>query len=266
MRRFFHIIVLFLGFVSITSFTSKIEVSPSTYNLRTVVIDAGHGGKDFGAIGASRRNYEKTIALKIALQVGEMIKSQMPNVKVIYTREDDTFIELNERARIANRNKADLFISIHLNSAKNRAAYGTETFVMGLHVSEENLEVARRENSVILLEDNFEKNYDGFDPNSPEAYIIFSLYMSNNIDNSLKIASKIENQFSGTIRRNSRGVKQAGFLVLRETTMPAILVETGFISNVEEEKFLASSEGQSKLAQSIFNGFKKYKEDVESIN
>jgi N-acetylmuramoyl-L-alanine amidase len=235
--------------------------SGGPYRLKTVVIDAGHGGHDAGCLGASAK--EKDVALAIALKLGQYIEETFPDVKVIYTRKTDVFIELMERAAIANKAKADLFISIHCNASPNKAAYGTETYAMGLHVSEANLNVAKRENSVILLEENYETNYDGFDPKSTEAYIIFSLYQNVNIDKSLSLASKIQTQFEERVKRFNRGVKQAGFIVLYKTNMPSILIETGFLSNPQEEKFLASDEGQVNVASAIFRAFREYKSEME---
>jgi len=200
-----------------------------------------------------------------ALKVGEYIEKNIPDVKVIYTRKTDKFIELTERAAIANRNKADLFISIHANAISNPKTYGTETWVMGLHKSEENLAVAKRENSVILLEDNYEERYDGFD-NSPESYIMIQLMQSAYLENSLKLADKIETQFKNKANRHSRGVKQAGFVVLYKTATPSVLVEAGFLSNETEEKFLGTDNGQDLIASGIYRAFKEYKSDVESIN
>ncbi|HET9052694.1 MAG TPA: N-acetylmuramoyl-L-alanine amidase [Cyclobacteriaceae bacterium] len=233
------------------------------FKIRTVVLDAGHGGKDPGTIGKFMK--EKDVVLNIALKVGEYIEKNLPEVKVIYTRKTDKFIELNERAAIANRNKADLFISIHANAISNPKIYGTETWVMGLHKSEENLAVAKRENSVILYEENYQEHYEGFD-NSPESYIMFSLMQNAYLENSLNFADKIEKQFKNKAGRHSRGVKQAGFVVLYKTATPSVLVEAGFLSNVTEEKFLATENGQALIASGIYRAFKEYKSEVESIH
>ena len=230
--------------------------------LNVVVIDPGHGGKDPGAIGKTAK--EKDIVLSVALKLGNLIKKNYPNVKVIYTRDKDVFVELGERANIANRNNADLFMSIHVNSVDgNTTSHGTETFVMGLHKNEANLAVAKRENSVILQEDNYSSKYDGFDPNDPESNIIFSLFQNAYSDQSLLLAASIENEFS-TLKRYDRGVKQAGFLVLWKTAMPSILTELGFISNPEEEQYLKSDAGQNELAISIYNAFAKYKSQYDN--
>lgn len=225
-----------------------------------VVIDAGHGGHDSGTRG--KKVWEKDIALNLALRLGDMIDKQMPDVQVIYTRKTDVFIELHRRAQIANENHADLFISIHCNGVKSTQPMGTETWVMGLHKSSANLEVAKAENAVILLEDDYSVQYDGFDPNSPEAYIIFSFFQNANLDQSLEIARLVQDEFRDKARRIDRGVKQAGFLVLYRTTMPGILVEAGFLSNAQEEAYLASEEGQAEITNSIFQALKNYRNQL----
>lgn len=232
------------------------------YRMRVVVIDPGHGGHDAGCLGSSGK--EKNVALSIALKMGKMIEDKYPDIKVIYTRKTDVFIPLFERAEIANRNKADLFICIHCNSdGKKKAAYGVETYVMGLHKSEDNLNVAKRENASILLEENYKKQYDGFDPNSPEANIIFSLYQNQFMNQSLSFASRVQNQVDEYAGRYNRGVKQAGFLVLYKTAMPSVLIETGFLTQNDEEKFLLNEKGQNTIATCIFRAFKEYKLDIE---
>jgi N-acetylmuramoyl-L-alanine amidase len=231
-------------------------------SLKTVVIDAGHGGNDPGAIGSSLR--EKDVTLKLALKLGKLIKETYPEVNVIYTRSTDVFIELYRRAQIANNAKADLFISIHCNAAKSTAAYGTETFVMGLHKSAASLEVAKLENASILLEDDYQQQYEGFDPNSPESYALFSLFQNAHIDQSLRLAAMVENEFK-SVGRSSRGVKQAGFLVLWRAAMPSILIEAGFLSNSSDGKYLGSETGQDALSKAIFKAFKAYKADVDRM-
>jgi N-acetylmuramoyl-L-alanine amidase len=230
------------------------------YKFKTIVLDAGHGGHDTGCRGAF--SYEKNVTLALVLKLGELIKKTYPGIKVIYTRQTDEFIELYERANIANRNNADLFISLHCNASKNITAYGTETWLMGLHKSGGNLEVSKRENDVILLEDKYQENYDGFDPNSPEGYIILSMNQNAHIDQSINLASKVEDEFRND-NRQSRGVKQAGFLVLWRTTMPSILIETGFLTNREEEKYLNSENGQNEIARSALQAIAQYKAEVE---
>lgn len=230
--------------------------------ISVVVIDAGHGGKD---LGASVGNiHEKDIALTLALQLGELIKTSYPEIKIVYTRNKDVFIPLYERARIANRNKANLFISIHVNSAEQTNAQGTETFVLGQHRTKENLEVAKKENSVILLEDDYNTTYEGFDPNSPESYIMFELIQNEYLEQSVMFASSIQNQFREKAKRIDRSVKQSGFLVLRQIAMPGVLIEVGFISNPKERSFMVSKEGKAELATSIFNAFKDYKKEIEN--
>ncbi len=231
------------------------------YHVSRVVIDAGHGGKDPGALGTYSR--EKDIALSIALKTGEYIKKYLPEVEVIYTRKTDVFVELHKRAKIANDAKADLFVSIHCNAAKNPAASGTETFVMGLHKSDAQLEVAKLENAAILNEENFADMYDGFNPNQDEDYITLTMFQDAFLEQSTILAEEIQKQFRERVKRKDRGVFQAGFLVLYKTTMPGVLVETGFISNPAEEKFLMSSDGQVYLASALFRAIKFYKEEME---
>ena len=234
--------------------------------ITTVVIDAGHGGKDPGAIGAISK--EKDIALTVALLTGDYIKKNCPDVKVIYTRERDKFVTLNERAAIANRNNADVFISIHCNSAgkKGASATGAETFVLGEHKNAANLEVAKNENSAILYEEDAEEQYGNFDLNSPEAYIALSLFQSEYLNQSLQLAANMQEQFSKRVGRKDRGVQQAGFLVLWKTAMPSILIELGFISNAAEERFLASEQGQTYMASAIYRAFRDFKASYEGEN
>lgn len=228
--------------------------------VKTIVIDPGHGGRDPGGVG--RITKEKDIVLSIGLILEELIKRHFPDVNVLMTRREDVFVPLHERASIANKARADLFISIHCNVAPNRPnVTGTETFVLGLHRAQENLEVAKRENAVIALEEDFEENYGGYDPNSPEGHIIFSAYQNAYLGHSIRFASLVEQEFENTANRHSRGVKQAGFLVLRQATMPSVLVEAGFLSNAEEEKYLASLEGQRDIALSILRAVQQYLRD-----
>jgi N-acetylmuramoyl-L-alanine amidase len=253
--------LLFTFYFSIFSCFSDVPGKKIGYKIRTIVIDAGHGGHDTGCLGSDSR--EKDIALKMALKLGKLIETNCPDVKVVYTRKTDVFIPLIERANIANRAKADLFICIHLNSGP-KSAFGAETFVMGLHKSDDNLNVAKRENAAILLEDNYEKNYDGFDPNSPEANIIFSLYQNQFMQQSLSFAAKIQKQFKENSKRHARGVKQAGFLVLYKTAMPSVLIESGFLTNDGDQRFLNSDAGQASMASSIYRAFKSYKAELET--
>jgi N-acetylmuramoyl-L-alanine amidase len=231
--------------------------------IKTIVIDAGHGGKDNGASGRAQR--EKNITLKIALLLGGYIEKNIPNVKVVYTRKSDIFLELYERADIANNKKADLFISIHCNSLDKRKQdiWGSETYVMGLHTAEENLQVAKRENAVILMENDYKRNYGGFDPNSPEAHIMLSMYQNAHLLQSTALANKMENQLIAANYRPTRGVKQAGFMVLRATAMPSVLIETGFLSNDQDEDFLGSQKGQVYIASAIYRAVREYVEEVE---
>lgn len=229
--------------------------------ISVVVIDPGHGGKDPGAVVGNAQ--EKQIVLDISLKLGQLIKSAFPEVKVIYTRDKDVFVPLFQRASIANRNHADLFISIHANYVESRSVQGTETFVLGQHRSQDNLEVAKKENSVILLEDDYTTRYEGFDPNSPESYIMFELVQDEYLEQSVMLASDIQDQFRVNAKRYDRSVKQAGFLVLRQTTMPSVLVEAGFISHTSERNYLMTESGRMDIATSIFNAFKNYKKKIE---
>ncbi|MFV0398632.1 MAG: N-acetylmuramoyl-L-alanine amidase [Bacteroidales bacterium] len=227
----------------------------------TVVIDPGHGGRDPGTING--RTKEKDINLSIALKVGELLKNNHPDIKVVYTRSTDVYVELNRRAEIANKLKADLFISIHSNAVRSRSVFGTETFTLGLHRSQENLEVAKRENSVILMEDNYQTRYEGFDPNSAESYIIFEMIQNTHLENSILMAAEVQKEFRTTARRADRGVRQAGLLVLRNTSMPSVLVEVGFLSNHNEAQYLRSSQGQDALSRSIYRAVIRYRHSVE---
>ena len=224
----------------------------------TVVIDAGHGGHDPGAVG--RTSKEKDINLSVALKVGRLIEQKCKDVKVIYTRKTDVFVKLDRRAQIANDAKADLFISIHTNSlAKNNTAQGASTWTLGLAKSDDNLAVAKRENSVILYEDDYKTRYAGFDPSSAESYIIFEFMQDRYMSQSVRLASLVQKQFKNTGRRTDNGVHQAGFLVLKASAMPSILVELGFISTPAEERYLNTAKGQDTLADCIFRAFQEYR-------
>ncbi len=258
-RRIYAIIILFVIGIGSSAQAQEDELSLGT--IKTVVIDAGHGGKDPGCHGASAQ--EKHVCLSMALMLGAKIKETYPDINVIYTRDTDVFVELGERAKIANRNKADLFICIHANAA-SASAYGTETYVLGLHRTESQQNVAARENATIHLEDDGGAKYKSFDM-SPDAIIARQIQLSIFLDQSINFASKLQAEFT-SIGRYDRGVKQAGFLVLYKTTMPSVLIETGFLTNPKEEKFLADSTTQAQMAASMFNAFKKYKNELEGID
>lgn len=222
----------------------------------TVVIDAGHGGDDLGAVG-QKGVREKDLNLTVSKQLAAKITQKYPEVKVVLTRDTDVFLPLQKRADIANKNHADLFISIHTNAAENRKAQGAETFILGTERMEDNLDVAMRENAVMKLEQD-QTVYQGFDPKSIESYIIFELMQNQYMDNSLLFAELVQNQFVGSLNRANRGVRQAAFWVLLKSACPSVLVEMGFISNTEEEAWLASQEGQNGIVNGIFDAFEKY--------
>lgn len=225
----------------------------------TLVIDAGHGGHDAGAIGAISK--EKNINLSVALEFGRMVEANCPDVKVVYTRKTDVFVPLHERASIANKNKADLFISIHTNAVpKGKTVRGLETYTLGMHRAGDNLDVAKRENSVILYEDNYQQHYEGFDPNSSESYIMFEFLQDKNMEQSVELARLVQQRTCAIAGRIDKGVKQAGFLVLRETSMPSCLIELGFISTPTEEQYLNSTGGVYNLSLGIYQAFLAYKQ------
>lgn len=232
----------------------------------TLVLDAGHGGKDPGNLGTGRyKATEKDIALDVTLQVGKYIEENVPGVNVVYTRNGDSFPTLKRRVEIANTEQADLFISIHCNSFTNNA-YGTETYVMGMHKSEQSLKNAMKENASIYLEDNYKENYAGFDPKDPDTYIALSLRQNVNLDQSLYLSKEIQDQFRDRVGRRDRGVKQAGYYVISFTTMPSVLVELGFLTNKEEEDFLNSEKGKSYMASAIYRAFKNYKSIMDGAS
>jgi len=232
-----------------------------TERIETVVIDAGHGGKDPGAEG--KRAKEKDIALAIALKLGNYIEEKIPDVEVIYTRKTDVFVEFWKRAEIANKADADLFISIHVNAFTRTSAQGTLTLVLGQHRAGENFEVAVRENAVMLLEDDYETRYEGFDPHSTESYIMFSLMQKTYFKQSIEFGDYVQHQFRERAGRKDLGVREQGLIVLAQTSMPGVLVETGFISNPEEEQFLMSEYGQDIIASAIFRAFRDYKNEID---
>jgi N-acetylmuramoyl-L-alanine amidase len=234
---------------------SQLFNNPSKQSYK-IVLDAGHGGHDPGAVGKVFK--EKDIALAITLELGRLVREDLDQVAVVYTRDSDVFVPLYQRAKIANEAKADLFVSIHCNHAKNKLAVGTETFVMGLHTADENLEVARRENSAILLEDDYDSRYDGYDPNSPVGHIILSSYQNAFLSQSIEFANKVENHLIQKQYTRSRGVKQAGFVVLKRVTMPAVLIEAGFLSNYTEEQILGDTSYQKEIAAAIFEAIKAF--------
>lgn len=246
-----------LGLVGLTQVSLTWRSDPGFRpDLDVIVLDAGHGGKDPGTHGKTAR--EKDVALKVIQLVAANFKRHDENIKVITTRNSDVFIGLAERAAIANRNKADLFISVHCNSNPNKTVNGSETYAMGLHKEDDNLAVMK-ENASILLEDDHEEKYEGFDPNSHEAYIVFSLVQNAYLKQSLKLGGLVETNFKSTTKRHSRGVKQAGFLVLWRTSMPAVLIEIGFLSHQVDERFLASQAGQQFIADAIYQAVKEYR-------
>ena len=265
MNKLFPVYIL----ISVLACTG-IKISAAEYenqrndnsSIRTVVIDPGHGGKDPGAVYGNVR--EKEIVLDIALKLGNYIKSSFPDVRVVYTRDTDVFVPLYQRAAIANKNKADLFISIHVNAVSRGNAQGTETYILGQHRSGENLEVAKKENAVILLEADYKTTYEGFDPNSPESYIMFELVQDEYLEQSAMLASAVQDQFRERVQRVDRSVKQAGFLVLRQISMPGILVEAGFLSHPAERNFLQSETGRDYLASAMFRAFRDYKRKIEA--
>lgn len=252
-NRTLRIFLLTLGFVILSSLVAVASGF-------TVVIDPGHGGKDPGTLGSSCK--EKDIVLGVGLKLGRLIAAKQPDVKIIYTRSTDEFIELNQRANIANKAKANLFISLHADHAESPNVKGASTFTLGQNRSSENMAIAKRENSVILLEDDYKQRYEGFDPNSAESYIMFEFMQDNYMNQSIQFASTLQDKFSASGRYN-RGVRQDVFLVLRNTSMPSVLVEVGFLSNLAEEAFLKSEEGQEQTAMNIYKGFADFRANYD---
>ena len=258
-------VILLISFFLFSSFSDN-EKTLNT-KIKTIVIDPGHGGKDPGTMGTKRFNiYEKHIALDVSLKLGKLIKDKYPEINIIYTRKEDFFLELYERTEIANKSKADLFISIHCDGYTNPEPYGASVFVMGMSKLKQNMDVAIRENSVMYLEDNYKEKYNGFDPKSPESYIVFTLMQNSYLNHSVKIAEEVEKEFAIQAKRKSRGVKQAPFYVISRVNMPSILVECGFLTNPKEEEYLHTEEGQNAIARSIFNGFNAYKKHIDGDN
>lgn len=255
MHRNVLCLVILLGVFPFIRTFSDINVEPFT-----IVIDAGHGGKDPGALGSIVR--EKDVVLDVALRFGKLINKNNPEVKVIYTRSSDVFIPLERRAEIANKAKANLFVSIHSDWAKSNTVHGASTFTLGQNRTQENFEIAKRENSVILLEENYQQRYEGFDPNSAESYIMFEFMQDNYMNQSIKFASILQKKFTSS-GRNDRGVRQDVFLVLRNTSMPSALVELGFLTNKEEELFLKSNEGRDYMAGCLYKSFNDFRDDYE---
>ncbi len=241
--------------------TFFLTVCVMTMSAFTVVIDAGHGGRDPGALGLVVQ--EKDLNLEVAKRTGKLIKDNYPDVKVLFTRTTDVFLTLQERADFVNKNHADLFICIHTNAADNRAVNGAETFTLGLNKIESNLDVAMRENAVMLLEDDYQTTYQGFDPKSVESYIMFEFMQDQYIDQSLQFATLVQEQFTGKLRRFDRGVRQAGFWVLHKSACPSVLIEMGFITHKDEERYLASDKGKSDMANAIYNAFVAYKTTLD---
>lgn len=249
--------------VSFLVFLTTVASGQMASDKFVIMIDPGHGGRDSGTPGTGRyKTTEKDIALDVSLALGKMIEDELHFVDVIYTRTTDVFPTLKSRPVAANNKNADLFISIHCNAQPGRkgTAYGSETYVLGLHKTDANLEVAKRENSVIFLEEDYEENYKGFDPNSPESLIGLMIMQEDYLDQSIELASYIENEFKNTAKRKSRGVKQAGFWVLAQTYMPSVLVELGFLTHRQEEDFLNSRSGKKMMTKSLFNAVKRYAE------
>ncbi len=261
-RSFGAFLILLSGYFFTAATHADIPPDDVKNTIRTVIVDAGHGGRDPGALGANSK--EKDITLKIALKLGKLIEENVPDVKVVYTRTEDVSVELIERPKIANENKADLYISIHVNASTKTAPYGTSTHIMGINQSGKNLDVAIRENSVMMLEDNYESNYKGFDPTSPESYLIYSLMQNTFEKQSIEFASYIQTEFSEKGKRKSRGIERQPLYVLANSSMPGVLIETGFITNLEEEKYLMSDYGQDIIASAIYRAFKQYKTRIES--
>lgn len=260
MKPYKSIFILLLAVISLMCGSKPVLAQANKF---TVVIDPGHGGRDPGAVGSSSK--EKDIVLSVGRQLGALIEKNHPDVKVMYTRNNDTFVALNKRADIANKAHANLFISIHCNALdrNKRSPQGVETFVLGLHRSKDNLDVAKAENAVIMYEDDYSVKYEGFNPREPESYIIFEFMSNAFLDQSVLLATMVHNRLVNSSKRVNRNVRQAGFLVLREVAMPSVLLELGYISNKTDESYLKSAAGQASMANSIYQGFKEYKREYD---
>ena len=235
--------------------------------IKKIVIDPGHGGKDSGTMGTKRyKQYEKHIALAISLKLGNYIAKSYPEIELVYTRKTDVFLELMERTELANQSDADLFISIHCDGFTNPNASGASVFVMGMSKLKANMDVAIRENSVIYMEDNYKDKYEGFDPQSAESYIVFSLMQNTYLGQSISFAENVEKEFAIRAKRKSRGVKQAPFYVISRVNMPSVLIECGFLTNPKEEDYLNTTIGQDYIASAIFRAFRSYKESIDLIS
>ena len=261
----FFIQALIIVLFSVISLNNVAQTTKTSI-VKTIVLDAGHGGKDPGNLGTQRyKTTEKDIALAITLLVGEYLNQAFPEIKVLYTRDDDSFPELKERTDFANRNNADLFISIHCNANESKRPVGADTWVMGPHKNDANLRVAQKENASIFLEKDYKQKYGDFDPNSPETYLALSLRQNVHLNESLMLAKYVQDEFRTRVGRVDRGVKQSGFWVISFTTMPSVLIETGFLTNPKEEDFLNSKNGQDYMASAIYRAIKKYIAEVENI-
>ena len=262
-RENLYILLIFIPFLIVGFVNTSFAQRSQTF---TVVLDPGHGGKDPGALGAVSK--EKDIVLSVAKKLGRKINTNHSDVKVVYTRSTDKFVPLDERPKIAHKAKAQLFISLHCNALDRRrtSPQGVETYILGLHRSDDNLEVAKKENSVIEYEDNYETKYQGFNANEPESYIIFEFMSNKFLEQSLDFATLTQHELVNGAKRKNRNVRQAGFLVLREIGMPSVLIELGYISNRTEEKFLNSEHGQNTLVNAIYNAFTQYKKEYDKRN
>jgi N-acetylmuramoyl-L-alanine amidase len=257
LKRIFIIFLLFLF-----SFPAKSQ--DANKGIKKIVIDPGHGGKDSGTMGTKRyKQYEKHIALAVSLKLGDYIAKAFPDIEVVYTRKTDVFLELRERTELANQSDADLFISVHCDGFTSANASGASVFVMGMSKLKANMDVAMRENSVIYMEDNYQEKYEGFDPQSAESYIVFSLMQNTYLDQSISFAEKIDDEFATRAKRKSRGVKQAPFYVISRVNMPSVLIECGFLTNPKEEDYLNTETGQDYIASAIFRSFRSYKESID---